>query len=412
MKIMMLGRWLPVGRRKTDATREQRLARQLARTHQLTLAFVTDDPNPAGAVSAMRGEFGDLEFAVVTRGWKTLSSAVSLATGSSATMAYARSAALGTRLRDRLRVGAYDLICVTSSSMIQYALDADPGMPIVMDFADVDSSWWTSQARERSFGANFYRTEAARLRLAEQAMARRAARSIVASADAGRRVEAAGETPPMIVPSGVDAEHFIPALRMPGIPAVLYVGALDGDADVAAAGDILRALAPAVRRRHAGARFLVAGRALPSSARELTRIQGVEVSDGVADIRPLLHRATLAVAPRPEGAGPQRALLEAMCTGLPLVTTTAAAASLGARAGRDLLAEETANDCTRPVIDLPGNPAQRAELGGQAAAFVRARYAWDVTTARLAEAVETVLVPAAHAAARAGTPRVAGADFA
>jgi glycosyltransferase involved in cell wall biosynthesis len=411
MKIMMLGRWLPVGRRKTDATREQRLARQLARTHQLTLAFVTDDPNPAGAVSALREEFGDLEFAVVTRGWKTLSSAVSLASGSSATMAYARSAALGTRLRDRLRVGAYDVVCATSSSMIQYALDADPAVPIVMDFGDVDSSWWASQARGRSLGANFYRTEAARLRLAETAMARRAARSIVASVDAARRVEAAADAPPMIVPSGVDTEHFIPALRMPGIPAVLYVGALTGDADVTAAGDVLRALVPAVRRRHAGARFLVAGRALPASARELTRIQGVEVSDGVADIRPLLHRATLAVAPRPDGVDTQRALLEAMCTGLPVVTTTGAAASLGARAGRDLLAEETSNDCGRPVIELLANPAQRAELGSQAAAFVRARYAWDVTTARLAEAVETV-VPAVHAAVRSEPPRVAGADFA
>ena len=411
MKIMMLGRWLPVGRRKTDATREQRLARQLARTHQLTLAFVTDDPNPAGAVSALREEFGDLEFAVVTRGWKTLSSAVSLATGNSATMAYARSAALATRLRDRLRVGSYDLICATSSSMIQYALDADPAVPIVMDFADVDSSWWTSQARAR-FGANFYRTEAARLRLAEKAMARRAARSIVASADAARRVEAAADAPPMVVPSGVDAEHFMPALRMPGIPAVLYVGSLAGDADVAAAGDILRALVPAVRRRHAGARFLVAGRSLPASTRELTRIQGVEVSDGVRDIRPLLHRATLAVAPRPEGADTQRALLEAMCTGLAVVTTTAAAASFGARAGRDLLAEETSNDCARPVIDLLANPARRAELGSHAAAFVRGRYAWDVTTTRLAEAVETVLAPAARAAVRLDTPRVAGADFA
>lgn len=411
MKIMMLGRWLPVGRRAADASREQRLARQLARTHQLTLAFITDDPNPAGAVSALREEVGDLEFAVVTRGWKTLSSAVSLATGSSATLAYARSTALGTRLRDRLRVGSYDLICVTSSSMIQYALDADPAVPIVMDFADVDSHWWTSRACERSFGANFYRTEAARLRLAEETMARRAARTIVASREAARRLEAPPELQPLVVPSGVDVEHFIPALRMPGTPAVLYLGAFESDADVDAAGEILRVLAPAVRLRHPAARFLVASRALPPSARDLSRIHGVDVSDSVTDIRPVLHRATLAVAPQPDGAHTQRALLEAMCTGLPLVTTTEAAAGLGARAGRDLLVEETTGDCAGPVIDLLGNSAKRAELGGHAAAFVRARYAWDVITARLAEAVETV-VAVPRATARMDVPRVAGADFA
>src|SRR4029453_13518287 len=158
MKILMLGRWLPLARRGGDATREQRLVRQLPRSPRLTLAFVTDDPNPAGAISALRAEFGDLEFAVVTRGWKTLSSAVSLATGSSATMASARSTRppprpppAPPRLRGPLRVDAYDAICVTSSSMIQYALDVDPAVPIVMDFAEVDSRWWLRQARERSF---------------------------------------------------------------------------------------------------------------------------------------------------------------------------------------------------------------------------------------------------------------------
>jgi polysaccharide biosynthesis protein PslH len=412
MKILMLGRWLPVARRGMDATREQRLARQLARTHRVTLGFVTDDPNPAGAVSALREEFGDLEFAVVTRGWKALSSAVSLATGNSATIAYARSAALGTRLRDRLRVESYDLICVTSSSMIQYALSADPAVPIVMDFAEVDSRWWIRQARERSFpGANFYRTEAARLRLAEEAMARRASRSVVSSAAAARWVGTPAGLAPIIVPSGVDVEHFIPALRMPGTPAVLFVSPLECERDVAAAGEFCRAAVPAVRRRHPGTRFLVVGRDLPPSARELARIQGVEVVERVSDIRPLLHRATLAVAPLATDSGPQAGILEAMCAGLPVVTTTDGAGRLGVQPGRDLVVKDTPDACAGAVAELLGNSTARAEVGGHAAAFVRTRYAWEVTTGRLAEAIETT-VAATHATVSGTARRAARADLA
>jgi Glycosyl transferases group 1/Glycosyltransferase Family 4 len=412
MKILMLGRWLPVARRGMEATREQRLARQLARSHCLTLAFITDDPDPAGAVSALREEFGDLEFAVVTRGWKTLSGAVSLATGNSATIAYARSAALGTRLRDRLRVESYDLICVTSSSMVQYALDAAPAVPIVMDFAEVDSRWWIRQARERSFpGANFYRTEAARLRLAEQAVARRAGRCIVSSAAAARWVHSSAGLPPTIVPNGVDVEHFIPALRMPGAPVVLFLSPLECEGDVAATGAFCRAMVPVVRRRHPGTRFLVVGRDLPPSARDLARIQGVEVSERVSDIRPVLHRATLAVAPLATESGPHTGILEAMCAGLPVVTTANGVAGLGTRPGRDLLVQDTAESFAGPVGELLGNPTLRAEIGGQAAAFVRARYAWDVTTAQLAEAVETA-IPAMQAAAPGSAGRAARADLA
>jgi glycosyltransferase involved in cell wall biosynthesis len=60
------------------------------------------------------------------------------------------------------------------------------------------------------------------------------------------------------------------------------------------------------------------------------------------------------------------------------------------------------------ITELLGNPTLRAELGGHAAAFVRAGYSWDVTTARLAEVVETV-VPLAQAVARG---RAARADLA
>lgn len=411
MKILMLGRWLPVSRRRGEATREQRLARQLARSHRLTLAFVTDDPNPAGAISALRAEFDDLEFAVVTRGWKTLSSAVSLATGNSATMAYARSAALATRLRDRLRADAHDAICVTSSSMIQYALDADPAVPIVMDFAEVDSRWWLRQARERSFpGANFYRTEAARLRLAEVAMVRRAVRSVVSSGSAARSLDTPTGSPAVVVPSGVDVDHFIPALRMPGTPIVLFLSAIESAADVQAAADFCRATVPATRRRHPGTRFAIAGRNLPVSARDLARVHGVEVHAQVADIRPLLHRASLAVAPFPLEAGPPTAILEAMCAGLPVVTGADTADDLGARPGADLLVAPTAEACGEPIAELLGNPTLRAEMGGRAAAFVRARFAWDVTTARLVELVEKAapLLPSAGA----GGGRAVRADLA
>ncbi len=230
MKILMLGRSLPLTRRGGKATREQRFARHLARSHRLTLAFVTDDPNPVGAVSALREEFGDLEFAVVPRGWKTLASAVSLATGDSCTLAYARSSALATRLRDRVRSESYDLIYVSSSSMIQYALEADPAVPVVMDLGDVDSRWWSRQARERSFpGANFYRTEAARLRLAEEAIARRASLCIVSSPHAARAVELGDGPAPVIIRNGVDVDYFIPALRLPAAPAVLFLSPLESD---------------------------------------------------------------------------------------------------------------------------------------------------------------------------------------
>jgi glycosyltransferase involved in cell wall biosynthesis len=413
MKILMLGRSLPLARRGDQATREQRFARHLARSHCLTLAFVTDDPNPVGVVSALREEFGDLEFAVVPRGWKTLASAVSMATGDSCTLTYARSSALATRLRDRLRSESYDLIYASSSSMIQYALEADPAVPVVIDLSDVDSRWWSRQARERSFpGANFYRTEAARLRLAEEAIARRAARCIVSSPQAARAMDLGDGPAPVIIPNGVDVDYFIPALRRPAAPTVLFLSPLESDRQVDAAAEFLRTVAPAVRRRLPAARFLVVGGKQAPSAEGLARMEGVEVARAAADIRPFLHRATIGVAPLAADGELQTNILEAMSSGLPVVSTTHATEGLGVRPGRDLVVEDAPAGCAERVAELLASASLRAELGGQAAAFVRANYSWDVVVGQLAQTLDSAVPGAVLRGAGGGASRVARADFA
>ena len=413
MKILLLGRSLPLARRSGRATREQRFARHLLRSHRLTLGFVTDDPNPVGTVSALRDEFGDLEFAVVPRGWKTLASAVSLATGDSCTLAYARSIALATRLRDRLRSESYDLIYVSSSSMIQYALEADPAVPVVVDLGDVDSRWWSRQAAERSFpGANFYRTEAARLRLAEEAISRRASRCIVSSPQAARAVDLGEGASPDIIPNGVDLDYFIPALRLPAAPAVLFLSPLESDRQVAAAAQFCRTVVPAVRRKLPAARFLVVGGQLAPSALGLARIDGVEVASAIEDIRPFLHRASLGVAPLTVEGEAQTSILEAMCSGLPVITTTQATEGLGVRPGRDLLVEEAPDGFAPRVTELLTRASLRAELGGQAAAFVRANYSWDAVVGRLTYTLESAVPMTMPRGAEGGVSRAIRADFA
>lgn len=411
MKILLLGRSLSLARRGGKVTRERRFARQLARSHRVTLGFVTDDPSPAGAVSALREEFDDLEFAVVPRGWRTLASAVSLATGDSCTLAYARSSALATRLRDRLRAESYDLIYVTSSSMIQYALEADLAVPVVVDLGDVESRWWSRQAEARSFpGANFYRTEAARLRLAEEAISRRAALCIVSSPHAARAVGLANGTAPAIIPNGVDVDYFIPALRLPAAPAVLFLSPLESDRQVGAAAEFCRTVVPTVRRRLPATRFLVVGSELAPSAKGLAHMDGVEVASSIDDIRPYLHRATLGVAPLAAEGEPQTSILEAMCSGLPVISTTHASEGLGVRAGRDLLVEDAPTGCAARVSELLTSASLRAELGGQAAAFVRANYSWDVVGAQLEQKLDSAVAGAPARGIDGGVPQIPRAD--
>ncbi len=298
----MLGRWLPPPRRAVRAMREYQFASQLKSAHRLTLAFMADNPDSTGPISTLRSEFGDLEFAVIPRGWKSLSSALRLATGESCTLSYFRSEALRTRLADRLRRTRYDLVFVSSSTMIQYALEVDPTIPMVMDFGSVGSEWWLQEAQRGAFpGTRFFRTEAARLRAAEAQAARRAVLLLAETAEAGRIVESISPgAQATVVPSGVDVESFPANLPAGKVPTVVFSTALNDGAEVKDAVDFCDSIVPAVRARVPGARFVVASKDPITNPATASRLRGVEVLPST-DLRLLFHDHAVAVGTAERG---------------------------------------------------------------------------------------------------------------
>jgi glycosyltransferase involved in cell wall biosynthesis len=403
MNILMLARWLPMPARREEARREYRFARQLLERHRVTLAFTTGEKDVAGPVAALRAEFGELEFAVLPRAWRNLTSAVHVVTGQSRSIGYFRSKALRTRLAQRLAVKHFDLVYVASSSMMPYAVELDPRLPVVVDFGEVDSEWWAQQAAARAFpAANFCRTEAARLGLVEAAAATRAVHCIVASPEAARALAARVPTAAItVIPDGVDQDHFAPLPGLSSNGTVAIVGRLEDAESVEALARFCLTTVPAARAVRPGLGFVVASRRAPVTARRLAEIAGIEIVTPLDDVRPVLHRATLAAAPLPRGRRPADSIVEAMLTGLPVVATSGAVDGLGAVSGCDLLVQDNPTGFAHQVVHLLANPVPSAELATRGQAFARARYSWEASTSRLAEAIEaTAHQPPLQAAPR------------
>jgi glycosyltransferase involved in cell wall biosynthesis len=390
MNILMLGRWLPPPRRPVKSTREYQFARQLAGKHHVTLAFVSDNPDAVGAISALRAEFGDLEFASVPKTWKSLTSAVSLAAGESCTLSYFRSEALRTRIADRLRRTRYDLVFVSASSMIQYALDSDPSLPMLVDFGRVDSEWWARQAVRGAFPARrFFRAEAARLRIAEASAARRAVRCVVETHEAGRVVGAWAPTASIaVIPNGVDVEFFGSSPRGGRTPLVVINSALDTEAGIREVVDFCRTILPVVRAGVPEARIAVVSKEAVRVNGAFTGCPGVEVSAPVTDVRALFHTHAVAAAPMREGSELRSSVLEPMAAGVPVVTTRGAAGQLRAVAGRDILTADDPVDFARQMVRLLRDPSARAAMGARGRAYVATHHAWNVVAGALMEIVE------------------------
>jgi glycosyltransferase involved in cell wall biosynthesis len=395
MNILMLGRWLPPPRRPVRGMREYQFARYLARQHRLTLAFVADNPDAAGPISALRTEFGDLEFSSVPRGWKSLASAVRLATGESCTLSYFRSEALRTRLADRLRRTPYDLVFVSSSAMIQYALDADPAIPLVVDFAGVGSEWWMQQAARGTFpGTRFFRTEAARLRTAETVAARRAARSIAESPEAARIVQALQPAvPPTVIPNGVDVEMFGYGPRQGTTPTLVMSMSGGSETDLRDTAEFWRSVVPAVRARVPSARFVLVCREPLPAGRLQPAAAGVEVMGPGYDMRPLLHSRAVAAAPWRGDSDLVAGVLEPMAAGIPVVVSSQVRGRLGAVHSGDVRVADEPVEVAAQLAHLLEHDADRKQAGQEARSFIQAHFSWEVHAASLAATLAEVVKP-------------------
>ena len=398
----MLGPWLPTVRRQLTTERLHRFARELARKHRLTLACTTDHPNPFGAVSAIRDEFEDLEFAVVPNRWKRLWSVAHLATGSSAEVAYFSADALRNRIRDRAKSAPFHLVYVTSTSMIPYALELAPRVPVVLDFGDVDSEWWQDRARQFSgFKTKIYRAEAMRLREVEIMGARRATHCLVATPQAARTVASfAPWAAVSVIGDGVTADEPAVPTRIGGPHLIAFTPCLEVNSEAQAAAEFCDSVLPAVSNELGRTKLLVGCKSHFRLARRLANVPGVEVVAPTGDLRPLLRRAAVAVAPRRFGAETRRSVLAAMAAGVPVITTLDGLDGLPIKHGRELYLEDNALGFAGRLIDLLRKPTLREVMGSRGRAFVRAHCSTVAEGARFSQVI---------AAAVNGTSRNGGA---
>lgn len=390
MRIIMVVHRIPYPPRTGEKVRAYHFARHLAARHDLTLACLADEPGAPEAITGLRREFDDVECVTVPRGRQRATAVLSLAAGGCATMTYFDSPELKRRVAARLAAGV-DLVFLYSSSTIQYVTGPHE-VPVVMDFVDVDSAKWRQYGDQSPAPQRWlYRTEAARLRRWELVAARRASRCLVATRnEAALLHEIAPWAPTTAIGNGVDLEYFTPAPEPTREPVVVFTGAMDYLPNVDGVTHFCERIFPAIRARVPATRFVIAGRSPAPAVRRLAAQPGVEVTGTVADIRPYLRAAAVAVVPLRIARGLQNKVLEAMAMGLPVVVTPGAHDGIDARAGRELVVEDDPGRFADAVVGLLTMPERRAAIGINAQRFIEAHHSWGASTAALDGVLDAV----------------------
>lgn len=192
-----------------------------------------------------------------------------------------------------------------------------------------------------------------------------------------------------VVDNGVDVKYYASgaATRDPHPKQILFLGSLDWRPNLDAIDILLSDVMPRVRAQEADARLIIVGRN-PSAAllRRIRNAENVELNADVADVRPYLASSAVMAVPLRIGGGSRLKILEAIASGVPVVSTAIGCEGLLFKPDRDLLVTEGPDAMASALVDVMRNPGRGAEMVARGREVIDAHYDWG----RLADRLEQV----------------------
>jgi sugar transferase (PEP-CTERM/EpsH1 system associated) len=381
--LLYLVHRMPYPPNKGDKVRSYHLLKHLVARHRVFVGTFIDDAEDEAHVDTLRSMCAALHVTRLNPARARIGSLAGLLGGKALTLGYYRDAALDRWVRSTAAHENIDAVVVFSSSMAQYAEGL--GLPMLVDFVDVDSAKWTQYASDHRWPMSWlYRREGEQLLAYERSVAARSARSFFVTekeTELFRILAPESSQTCEAMCNGVDAQYFAhdarrPTPFAPGEMPVVFTGAMDYRPNIDAVKWFADEMLPRLRVPWPALRFHIVGRN-PSPAVQALAGEAVAVTGTVPDVRPYLQHAAVVVAPLRLARGIQNKILEAMAMGRPVVAARECAEAITARRGTELIDAADADAFVREVDALLREPLRAAAIGVAGRLRVLRDYSWD-----------------------------------
>lgn len=264
-----------------------------------------------------------------------------------------------------------------SSSTLPYLLKANASHRI-MDLVDVDSEKWLAYAEKASWLTKWlYRREGEKVRhLEEDALINCDAVLVVSQAES--ELLAGFSHKIGVLSNGVDTDYFqADEGGQDGKPSLVFTGTMDYRPNIDGVCWFAEKVWPDLKRRQPELQFYIVGRDPAPAVGRLAEQRDIIVTGTVADVRPYLASAQVAICPLRIARGIQNKVLEAMAMGRAVVSSGPALEGLEVEVGKEALRADTPEEWQSHILSLLENDDQRLEIGRNARACVEAKYNWQ-----------------------------------
>lgn len=193
-----------------------------------------------------------------------------------------------------------------------------------------------------------------------------------------------------IVPNGVDTEFFTFKIKTSRpSPRILFVGNYKWLQNREAVSELVHHIWPHIRRRLPQAKLWVVGK-FPTPGILSMKSDRITISDEIEDIRQAYRESDVLLAPIYGPGGTRYKILEAMASGVPVVTTPQGIEGLGVTDRSEVLVKKTVEHLAEATIQVLTDKKLHETLAINANRMVRKTYNWAVIAASLDQLYEEV----------------------
>jgi len=188
-----------------------------------------------------------------------------------------------------------------------------------------------------------------------------------------------------IVANGVDSSFFNKTkITKPKNPTILFVGNFKWLPNKDAARFLTENIWPIIKKAIPLAKLWIVGK---NPTAEILKLgcenKDVVIDESVEDIRQAFGSASVLLAPIRNGRGTKYKVLEAMATGLPVVTTPLGAEGIEAVNNREIVIAQTAAELAKKTIEVLSDDSFSLAIANRAKKLVGQKYNWKMISSHL-----------------------------
>ncbi len=384
MKVLFVCHRFPYPPNEGGKIRAFNMIAHLQQQHDVTVASLVESKIEQNEIEGIQPYCHDYIAQKMSKPVAWLMALLCLVTLIPSSMGYFYSWRLGRKIKNLLSSQHYDLVIVHCSSVAHFVLPATD-TPKILDFCDMDSQKWLIYAKHKPFPLSFaYWLEGIKLQRAEKKLAMKFNGSSVATAFELETLDSfnTGQTS-FCFPNGVDTEFFSPSNGEYLSNTICFIGKMNYYPNEKCMLEFCENVFPLLREKFSDIKLCIVGSNPTGKILALNKIEGVEVTGRVADVRPYVQQAALTVVPLTIARGTQNKILESMSMGVPVVCSPVAARGIDAVPEQHVLVADSPEDYVRQIGRIIEHKDERNRLAEAGRNRMLSHHSWSIAMEKM-----------------------------